>query len=162
MISINIFYISVLIHILSAIAWLGSLVALIFIVIPAYIKRTDVITKDLLVDISKRYIVVVQASSALILITGLYQTFDIQYLDINKLFFTIYGNLILLKILLYFVFVIIGIRTGLILTKVDNLSKENIEKLVQKAKIWLFIDLGIGIFIVIIALSLSINVQFSF
>ncbi len=159
---ISIFYLSLVIHILSAIAWLGSLITLEFILIPSFINNPTPINDQLLYNVNKKYISIAHIASVTILITGLYQTFNIGYLSFTKLFQTSYGNLILFKVLLYFIFVIIGLFSGLKLTNVEsNISKEKLELLLKKTKDLLYLDSLIGLLIIIVAISLSINPQIS-
>ena len=161
MLTINFLYISVLIHVLSAIAWLGSLIALDFILIPSFISNSssDV---GLLISSNRKYALIARITSSLILITGIYQTFHLGYLDVTKLFQTIYGNLILLKVILFFVFAGIGVKTAHDIDNIDpNSSKENLHLVLAKERKLLYIDLLIGFLIIIIAISLVYNVGLS-
>ena len=158
MLSINIFYFSILIHVLSAIAWVGSLIAMEFVFIPSFISISSS-NIDMLINSNKRIALVAQLSSALILITGLYQTFDIGYLDFSKLIQTSFGNLILLKVLLYILFAGIGIKTGQNIAKIGpNISKEKLQIILVHERKILYLDLLIGFLIITIAIALVINV----
>ena len=81
---------------MSAIAWLGSLVAIEFIFLPSLINKMGSIDRELVINTSKKFITISQISSLLILITGVYQTFDTGYFDVTKLFQTAHGNLIVI------------------------------------------------------------------
>ena len=161
LLSINILYISVLINVLSAIAWLGSLIALEFILIPSFISSSNS-NVGLLIHSNRKYALIARITSGLILITGIYQTFDNGYLDVSKLFQTIYGNLILLKVLLFVIFAVLGIKSAHDIDNIDpNISKENLQLVLGKERKLLYIDLIVGILIIIIAISLVYNVGLS-
>lgn len=155
MFSINLFPLSLLIHILSAIAWLGSLFAIEFIFIPPFISSPS-LHAEILNKTNKKYVLIAQISSILILITGLYQTFDIGYLSITKLFQTTFGILILLKAILFFIFAGLGISTALKMSNIDqNIPKEKLQNILVNERKIFFIDLLVGLLIIIIAMLLT-------
>lgn len=160
MLSISIFYLTLVIHVLSAIAWLGGLTALDFVFIPSLISNESTITGDFVRNTSKRYALITQVASLLLLLTGITLTFDLGYLDVNKLFQTVYGHIILVKVSLYLIFAILGAIGGNMLLKLDDsITKEALLPLLRKARNILVIDLSIGVIIVILAISLAVNVQ---
>ena len=159
MLTINLLYMSVLIHVLSAIAWLGSLVALDFILIPSFISSSDV---EWLISSNRKYALIARITSLLILITGICQTFHLGYLDITKLFQTSYGNLILLKVILFFIFAGLAVKAAHDIDNSDpNISKENLQLVLVKERKLLYIDLLIGLIIIIIDIALVYNVGFT-
>ena len=155
---INLLYVSIVIHVFSAITWLGSLITLEFILIPSLINDSNAINGDLVKSVNKGYTSVAHIASAAILVTGLFQTFDIGYLNISRLLQTMIGNLIITKVFLYVVFVIISIKIGLVLNKIDSTKqREDLERLLKQTRKLLYLDLFVGMVIVIIAISLLIN-----
>lgn len=155
MLTITLFQISLLIHLFCAIVWLGSLVALEFIVIPSFLSESTSFTGELVRTVSKKYSLVAQISSIIILITGIYQTFAIGYLDITQLAQTFIGNLIILKVALYFIFGGISIRASRMLFNfTSEVTIDHLRVLLTKSRNLFFADVIIGLLIMLIAISL--------
>ena len=149
-------YSSVWIHVISAIIWLGSVIAMEFIILPALNNNIGPNNSIFLSGMSKKYARVSEITSALILITGVYQTYANGYLDVNKLFSTGYGNLVLVKVMLFFIFAGVGVSAGMKLAHLDSTSSnEQILQGIQKAKMMFLVDIIVGLFIIVVAVALS-------
>ncbi len=156
-------FISLWIHVLSAIIWLGSVIAMEFIILTTFKNGNDTSNGYILSAMSKKYARVSEISSVLILITGIYQTYANNYLDINKLINTAYGNLLLLKVILFFIFAGVGVAAGIGIAKLDNsVSKDIFDKTIKKSNILFSVDIIIGLLIIIIAIALRVNVTITF
>jgi len=153
-----ILFISVWIHVLSAITWLGSMIAMEFIILSS-IKKDDSFTNgQILSSMSKNFARLSETASGLIFITGIYQVYADKYLDVNKLLSTTFGNLVLLKVILFFVFAGLGVAASLKITKLDStLSRENLESALRKANMFFALDIVIGIVIILISIALRFD-----
>ena len=153
---------SIWVHVLSAIAWLGSSIAVLFILIPHLIANLDASNKVSFDVMGKRLALIGQASSGLILITGIYQTFADNVLSFHGLFETFFGNVLLVKVFLYVVFAGLSEVIAARLKKLGNdSSSDKVNTTLNKIKNMEFINIVIGILIIIIAVFLRYNVSVS-
>ena len=155
----NIFlFTSIWIHVLSAIIWFGSVLAMEFLVIPSFSNNSGQPIGKVLSNMSKKYARLSEVASGLIFITGIYQTYANGYLDVSKLLTTFYGNLILAKILLFVIFAGLGVMAGLKVAKLDaEITSEKLEPILKKARNLFYIDIFVGLLIILIAIALRFD-----
>ena len=148
--------ISLWIHVLSAIAWFGSIIAVVYIIIPSIANKSSSNKGELLSSMSKRFARVSEVSSLVILITGVYQTYETGLLNVNALLDTLSGNLLVIKVLFFIVFAAIGVRAGIILTKLEtDITKEKLDPILKRVKILFYVDSVIGLIIILIGIVLT-------
>ncbi len=151
-----IFIFSIWIHVLSAIAWFGSVLAMEFIIIPSFVNSNVTQNAILLPAASKRFARVAEISSGLILITGVYQTYVDGYLN-TSLFTTTFGYLVLIKTVLFIVFAGLGVMAGIKITKIDQLIvKEKLDYELKQSQNLFYLDIVVGLVIIIIAVLLPV------
>lgn len=150
------------IHILSAIIWLGGVIILERIIIPTFLKESNVDKSHQLSIISHKYSLLIIISNIFILLTGLYLVYTYDLLNVNQLLTTIYGNFLIVKILLYFAFTFIGVLIGKNLSKIElNSSNEKAYLVIKKTIPFLRLEICIGLIIVFIAVILRFSASIS-
>lgn len=92
------------VHVFSAIIWFGSIITIFFIIIPS-IKKSEISNKaNLLIQMGKRVGIVVGIATGLVLLTGILRVWYVIGDNINLLLNSFWGNVLLLKVLLFLVF----------------------------------------------------------
>ena len=139
------------IHVLSAIVWLGGGLALEFVVIPSILKSSIENKGETMATVGKRFGKVAQISSGLIFITGIYRVYALEMLDINLLMSTSWGNFLLFKVALFFVFVGLGIKVGKNMENIPNIAPKDLPLYLKKTKIIQYMDIFVGLLIIMVA-----------
>ena len=87
----------------------------------------------------------------------MYQTFDIGYLNISKLFHTTFGFLIVLKVLLFFIFAGLGISTAQKMSNIgQNIPRDKLQTILENERKIFYLNLLVGILIIMIAMALVV------
>lgn len=152
-----ILFLSIWIHVLSAITWLGCMIA--ELVILSLIKKEESFTNGhMLSAMSKNFARLYEIASGLLLITGIYQVYADNYLSVSGLVNTTFGNTVLLKIVLFFVFAGLGVVGGLKLAKLEsNVSREELQNAFKQATNYFTLDVAIGVIIILLSIVLRFN-----
>lgn len=139
------------IHVLSAITWLGGALILEFVVIPSIFKSSIEKKGEIVSNIGEKFGLVAQISSGLLFLTGLYRVYASIGLNFDELIRTSWGNFLLLKVILFFVFVGLGITVGKNMQKIPSISPQELGEFLKKTKRLQHLDLAIGFLIILIA-----------
>lgn len=104
------------VHLLAAIAWIGGLTYIVFVLFPVVAAIDPIARATLAPRLIRRFLVLVWTSIVLLLVTGLYRLIAVQHMTTTAAWFQGgYGHLLMTKLVLYLLLVGVAIHVTLIL-----------------------------------------------
>ena len=145
-------------HVLGAILWFGGILTLEFVITPSF-KKSDAPNKaDILFHMGKQVGMAVTVSASLVLVTGVLRVWYVIGFDFGLLLDTFWGNVLILKILLFFIFGALGGSMGKTLgTLTPQSSNEEVKIAFEKIKKTQILDVIVGVLIILLAVTLRYN-----
>lgn len=149
------------IHILAVATWLGGVIFMYQVMLPAREKLDPPQRGVLMAGAGPRWTAVVWISAVTMILTGLIKAFGLGALNVDTLFNTLYGNILAVKLVLVVSIVALGImatRASIAVGKLGatGASPEEIAKGEKQITYWSAPNFTFGVIVVFLAVSMRV------
>ncbi len=149
------------VHILAVATWIGGVIYLYQVMLPAREKLDPPQRGVLMAAAGPRWTVIVWTSAIIMILTGIIKAVGLGVLNPDTLFNTLYGNILAVKIVLVAAVVLLGVMTTKASIDVGKLGEagaplEDIAKGEEQITYWSAPNFVFGVIIIFLAVGMRV------